>query len=112
MRFLTIFFVFYLKKYNTDCLNLNMINNLNTLQVLTNKNKTSGYDYRYPINETNLENNCDIYKIQMNLNKKRVLDILQDKNVSINTKLDLIKDNGIKPPNIFAGGLMKDFDFN
>ena len=31
--------------------------------------------------------------------------------ISINTKLDLLNDNAVKPINLTAGGLMDDFNF-
>ena len=43
--------------------------------------------------------------------KKKVIDILKNENISIYTKLLLVKYATIKPYNLFAGGLMNDFDF-
>ena len=52
-----------------------------------------------------------MYNIYQNLEKKKLLDKLQNKNISILTKLDLLQDNSIKSPNITAGGLFNDFNF-
>ena len=52
-----------------------------------------------------------LYKIQKYFEKKKLLDMLQDTNVSLSTKLLLLQDNSIKACNIIEGGLMKDFDF-
>ena len=69
----------------------------------------SGYDERYVMNKTNDEE--QMYNIYQNLEKKKLLDKLQNKNISILTKLDLLQDNSIKSPNITAGGLFNDFNF-
>ena len=69
---------------------------------------SSGYDERYVINKTNDEE--QMYNIYQNLEKKKLLDKLQNKNLSIITKLDLLQDNSIKSPNFTAGGLFDDFN--
>lgn len=75
---------------------------------LINKN-TLGFDERFPINNTR---NCSImHDVMQYFEKKRMIDILKDKNVSIYTKILLLQDTSIKPYNIFAGGLIDDFDF-
>jgi hypothetical protein len=72
-------------------------------------NISSGNDERYEthqIKETYLNN------LRQNFEKKRLLEILQDNNVSINTKIELLKDNSVKASNLKAGGLFNEFDFN
>jgi len=102
-----ILFLIIIKKLFFSSTNSNTYNS-NPLQ--NNSYKYDGYDYTYLKNETQEQN--ELYKINRHFANKRVLDILKDENVSINTKLILLKDNRIKASNLFAGGLMKDFDFD
>lgn len=67
----------------------------------------TGCDHRYPLNET--ANELQLYNIYQNLEKKKLLDTLQNENISIVKKIELLQDNTIKPPNLKAGGLMDDF---
>ena len=55
----------------------------------------------------------DILVIKTNFEKLKLLKTLQDNKVSQVIKLNLIEqnDSGVKPFNILAGGLYKDFDF-
>ena len=102
--FLLVCFILYYKKDTT--------NNSYLLSTFSNTNYRSVYtgnDERYPINETN--NDVEIYNIYKNHENKNLLDILQNDKISINTKVDLLKDNTIKPINLTAGGLMDDFNF-
>jgi hypothetical protein len=97
-------FILYYKK--------DTINNSYLLSSFSNTNYRSVYrgnDERYPINETN--NEAEIYNIYKNHENKKLLDILENDKISINTKLDLLQDNTIKPINLTAGGLMDDFNF-
>jgi hypothetical protein len=104
MRFLLLCFVIYFKKYiNNDSYLLSTFSNANYRSVYT------GNDERYPINET--INETEIYNIYKNHEKKKLLDILENDKISINTKLNLLEDNTIKPINLTAGGLMDDFNF-
>ena len=104
MRFLLLCFIIYYKKYiNNNSYLLSTFSNTNYRSVYT------GNDERYPINETN--NEVEIYNIYKNHENKNLLDILQNDKISINTKLDLLQDNTIKPINLTAGGLMDDFNF-
>ena len=75
----------------------------------TYKSDNTGNDERYPINETN--NQTQLYNINKNYEKKKLLDILKNDKISINTKLKLLEDNSIKPINLKAGGLLDDFNF-
>jgi len=103
MRFLLLCFVIYFKKYiNNKYYLLSSFSNTNHRSVYT------GNDERYPINETNNEY---IYNIYKNHENKKLLDILENDKISINTKLNLLQDNTIKPINLTAGSLMDDFNF-
>ena len=106
-----LFLLFCIEK--TNKINFLLTENLNTLSVVSNKysKKSSGYDERFPLNNTNSDNK-ELYNIASYLGKKKLLDILQNENVSLMTKIFLLNDNTIKPHNIFAGGLMRDFDFD
>ena len=90
-------------------INILFPNNLNTY---LNDKTSSGNDERYEtkINETDIK--MQLYNLQQNFEKKRLLDILQDDKVSINTKIKLLKDNSVKAPNLKAGGLFNLFDFD
>ena len=104
MRFLLLCFVIYFKKYiNNKSYLLSTFSNTNHRSIYT------GNDERYPINETN--NEVEIYNIYKNHEMKKLLDILENDKISINTKLDLLEDNAVKPINLTAGGLMDDFNF-
>ena len=101
MRFLLLCFIVYFKKYiNNNSYLLSTFSNTNYRSV------NSGNDEIYLINETN--NEAQIY---INHENKKLLDILQNDKISINTKLDLLEDNTIKPINLTVGGLMDDFNF-
>ena len=82
---------------------------INTFPEINGFPPNTGNDERYVMNKTNDEE--QIYNIYQNLEKKKLLDKLQNKNLSIITKLDLLQDNSIKSPNFTAGGLFDDFDF-
>lgn len=113
--FFKFLFFFCIQKYNINNNQINQnLDNLNTFQKIENiiNNTNSGNDKRYPEQENENEYNKDIHKLQLLYKKKQILDILQDEKVSINTKLNLIKDDNIKPVNLYAGGLMNDFDFD
>lgn len=106
-----LFLLFCIEK--TNKINFLLTENLNTLSVVSNKynsKKLSGYDERFPLNNTNSDN-IELYNIAIFLEKKKLLDILQNENVSLMTKIFLLNDNTIRPHNIFAGGLMDNFDF-
>lgn len=104
MRFLLLCFIIYFKKYiNNNSYLLSTFSNTNYRSVY------SGNDERFPINVTN--NATQINYIYINHEKKKLLDILQNDKISINTKLNLLEDNTIKPINLTAGGLMDDFNF-
>ena len=104
MRFLLVSFIIYLKIYKNDksCL-------LSTFSNTNYRSESSGNDGRYPNNETN--NDSQLYNMYKNYERKKLLDILQNDKISINTKLYLLENNSIKPINLTAGGLMDDFNF-
>ena len=107
-----LFVLFCIEKNNK--INFSITENLNTLYVIPNKSvlkKSSGYDERYPLNNTNSDN-IKLYNIARYFEKKKLLDILENENVALTIKIFLLNDNTIKPNNIFAGGLMRDFDFD
>jgi hypothetical protein len=93
----------YFKKYINSSYLLSTFSNTNYRSV------NSGNDEKYPINETN--NEVEIYNIYKNHENKKLLDILENDKISINTKLNLLQDNTIKSINLTAGGLMDDFNF-
>ena len=101
--------LFCIKKNNK--INFLPIKKLNTLHVISNnlKESSGGYDKRFPLNNTK-SNNIELYNIAILLEKKKLLDILQNEKVSLLTKIFLLNDNTIKPHNIFAGNLMSDFE--
>jgi len=104
MRFLLLCFIVYFKKY--------IRNNYNLLATFSNTNYRSVYtgnDERYPNNESN--NDTKLHNIYKNHENKKLLDILQNDKISINTKINLLHNNTIKPINLTAGGLIDDFNF-
>jgi hypothetical protein len=87
-----------------------MKNNILSRRNLHTK-KTSGNDERYGTDFDETDIHEKIYILRKNLEKKRLLDILQNENISINSKLEELKDNRFTPPDIKSGGLFNDFDF-
>ena len=85
---------------------------MNTNNIFSKLEKNDcGMDMRYSEEQTiNLE------KININLQKKKILKKLEDGDISIYEKILLIKDNHILEDsysyNISAGGLMDDFNYN
>ena len=98
-----IILLFCVKNYGDRFLKINEINS-NTL----NEKNNSGYDERFGNNK----NISEIFYIKELFAKKKLLDILNNDNISIYTKLIILNDKGIKPYNLFAGGLMYNFDFD
>ena len=82
---------------------------------LNNDIKKNYFDYE---NECNLTDNeiQTLENIQLNLNKKNVLIQLENSNISILTKLNLIhtmnKYNSTEIPNLHNGGLYDDYLIN
>ena len=102
------FFTLFLIYVQQNKLNI-FIENSNTFNKIKNSYKYGGYDYRHIKNNTDDEDN--LRKIYKYFENKKLLDILKNENISLSTKLVLLQDNRIKSSNIYAGGLMKDFDF-
>ena len=72
--------------------------------------KNDGFDHRH-INFNKTDDQIKLYQIHNHFQNKKILDILKNENVSLITKVFILNDNSIKKYDIFAGGLMKDFDF-
>jgi hypothetical protein len=72
--------------------------------------KFKGIDERHETNATSDE--IEKRTIFENIEKKFKLDILEDNTISIYEKLELLRDNSIKPVNLAAGDLMNDFEFD
>jgi hypothetical protein len=73
---------------------------------------SSGNDERYETIKNDTEIQIQVYNLSRNIEKKKLLDILQDDKVSINIKIELLKDNSIKANNLKSGGLFNYFDFD
>jgi hypothetical protein len=117
MKFLVLLLLIYNQRNikNNSGLFLNNSKSSNTFKNKISDEKYNGFDHRI-INETKEkhekhEKELNLYKIAKYFEKKKILDILENKNVSLTTKLLLLQDNRIKTSNIFEGGLMRDFDF-
>ena len=112
MIFIKTLLFLYIQRYRKKTINI-LIDNSNSLSTIYNKNNninhsSGGYDERFPKNEKKLEiKRHHIYNLH---NKKKLLDILEDKNISITVKQELLQDNSIKTPNLMVGNLFKDFD--
>ena len=92
---------------------LNIKNKLNQLVNTESIINTSGTDDRF------LEENYGLDIILLHFQKKELLQKLQNNNLMLNSKLDLIEKSDlisatetIKRPNVFAGGLLKDTEFD
>ena len=104
--FLVLLYLIYNQKKSSNL----FLYNSNTLRNKVVSEKYNGYDHRN-LNDMNKTSQVTVYKIQQHFEKKKILDLLQDTNVSLTTKIILLQDSSIKPSNLYAGGLMKDFDF-
>jgi len=82
------------------------------LNTYLNAKVSSGNDERYETIKNETEIKMQLHNLHKNYKKKRLLEILQDNNVSINTKIELLKDNSIKANNLKSGGLFNEFDFD
>ena len=69
------------------------------------QNDYDGYDHR-PMNETVGTN---ISTIREWFRKIELLAVLENANIPVHTKMRLLDSAEIRAPNIFAGGLMRDF---
>jgi hypothetical protein len=108
-------------------------NKNSTYNLMNNTNNTSNTNYYYDENERifkknknksfhgfdmreNITDNISLYNISVFFYKKGLLDLLNNDNVCINKKISHIDEyNKLfgedKCYNIYAGGLMKDWDF-
>ena len=107
-------FLLYVQKYGRSNYNLlTKCSHHHDMNLYGKKNNT-GNDERYLENEIEIQ--MEKYKIAQYFEKKRLLDTLENKNVSIYNKLKLLRENNknmnnITPYNLHSGGLMKHFDF-
>lgn len=101
----------------TSIISLNSIPRIDKLGTFSDDEslkKDQGKDMRYPYEELNAECLHDIY---LNMERKKVLQILQSENSSLPYKMETIKkyefliNFGEKVSNLYAGGLMHEFDF-
>jgi len=70
--------------------------------------KTNGFDHRPNIPESPLQ----LQRIAKYFEKKRLRTALENPQIPIHVKARMVEDRDIKPPNIYAGGLMRDFLFD
>ena len=75
--------------------------------------KTNGFDHRHDIpDSTQQRKTIEMYRIKKYFEKKRIIDVLENPQIPIHVKSRIVEYRDIKPPNVFAGGLMKDFTFD
>ena len=106
----------YSHSFLNDMDDMNITNNINDYGLFIQKKpiySNSGLDMRYIENTTQLEDeNININKHFHNMN---LLNILYSNKIHNYTKIELIKQNDIlkysMAPNILAGGLLDDFNF-
>jgi hypothetical protein len=87
-----------------------------TFETYKGHKKTNGFDYR-PIPQDKNKDAGLSSKIRGFFEKKRTINILQNPNIPTNEKLQIIDEtihhtNTPKAANIFAGGLMSEWDFD
>ena len=70
--------------------------------------KYNGFDNRYIDSPSPLQS----YVISQFFEKKRLLDILENPQIPVQVKTRHLEQNGITPPNLKAGGLMKNWAFD
>jgi hypothetical protein len=72
-----------------------------------------GSDNRFCNNITEIDYNI-LYKINTNMKKQWLLNKLEDKTISVQYKLKILEYNehNIIPPNLIAGNIMKNSDFD
>jgi hypothetical protein len=109
MKFFLVLFLAFLQNNKLTPIK----DNLNTFQSKKDS-KYDGFDHRYNKSETDNETyneKVNLHKIYKHFQNKEILDILKNEKVSLITKVFILNDNSIRKYDIFAGGLMKDFDF-
>ncbi len=73
--------------------NVLKLSKLSYKNVNRQSNSNSGFDHRYNLTtDLNLE---QLKKIRFYFQKKKILEILEDNSIDINTKLNIIKNNDI-----------------
>jgi len=86
----------------------NIILNTNTI---SNNNNNIGIDDRYI-----KEEEYSTEKMKEMFDKKKLLDILQNKHIPVIIKTSMLKnfipEEKVRPSNIFAGGLLDDYNFD
>ena len=107
-------FGLYLTVYSSSFLNEYNKIKMNKNQIFPNRNDISkGVDMRYPLEE-NIDH-IELLKIFDNIKKKKILNTLENKNISVYDKLSLIQDNNLIETsysvNILSGGLMDDYNY-
>jgi len=74
--------------------------------------KTNGFDHRPTSHIDKYESLTQLYRVYTHFKKRRILTVLENPDISINTKVKVLEDKSITPLNLFAGNLMKDFYFD
>jgi len=108
MKFFIICFLSFIKKEKVILYSQNsntFIGGADNLKIDNLKHNYSGFDERFPINESKNKVEIELVKIQELFEKQNLLDYLQNNKISIYNKLDKIKDNSIQPMHLTAGGL-------
>lgn len=80
------------------------------IQTYKEYQKIDGNDHR-PLQTNTQQSAQQIYNIAKIFEKRKLLEQLQNPSVPVHMKMRRVEDRTIRPANIFAGGLMKDFDF-
>jgi len=101
----------FINKNSNTFLSFHFPNHYFKINVKSNDKSNDGYDHRFPLKTNKSETEEKLYNISQLFKKKDILNLLTNENISIYTKIGILKENVIYSPNIFAGGLMKDFDF-
>lgn len=114
--------IIFLHKKNNIMMSLNNPNTFSNIIFNNNNNNNNvsniGYDERYP-KTTNIIDYELLKKQYYNMYiKKKMLDVLENKNININNKIEILKkydfiqDNDmIKPINLNPDNIMKYFDY-
>jgi hypothetical protein len=72
--------------------------------------KTNGFDQRTDNKNIKDRDEIKIMQIKKYFAIKKSIDFLKDDNIPLYMKIVLLNDFSIRPYNIFAGGLLDDFD--
>ena len=101
-----IFVILFVYLFTNKKTNAYLIKNINF------NNLNEGADNRFPNNITSINYNT-LYKIHTSIKKQKLLNALEDKNIHIYYKLNLLGHDKIQivAPNVLAGKLMEEFNF-